>query len=372
MAGGLAQRFRDRLAVEQARQIGVMQRKLDRLGVEPDLPRELLESLALRFEHANPDAPVPELVGFLKAKAAEWKELKARLAALEAEDPRIGNARAAAEAGDSSGGFRRGRRRPGRGGGAAAGASDAGRGAPAGRAAPGAGRGAAAEGRRGRRGGARRGGGGVPAALRAAGGGGGPARRGRAPRTTRAFASAAPVCCARSTSTGGTGRSGPVRRIRWTGRRRRTTSASRLATRPGGPRGRPAAALLAEAAEAYRAALDGPHAAAHPVDWATTQSNSAASLLNKPGGPRGRRAQRSSPRRWSPFARCWRSALRRRIRGVGGGAEQPRRRAGPAGWRAEGATGAALLVERWRPTGRRWRLDPGDASDGLGDDARST
>ena len=69
------------------------------------MPRELLESLALRFDHGRPDAPVAELGEFLKAKAAEWQELKARLAALEAEDPRIANARAAAEAAIAAGDF---------------------------------------------------------------------------------------------------------------------------------------------------------------------------------------------------------------------------------------------------------------------------
>ena len=46
-----------------------------------------------------------ELGEFLKAKASEWQELKARLAALEAEDPRIANARAAAEAAIGAGDF---------------------------------------------------------------------------------------------------------------------------------------------------------------------------------------------------------------------------------------------------------------------------
>ena len=194
-----------------------MQGKLDRLGVEPDLPRELLESLALRFEHANPDAPVPELLAFLKAKAAEWKELKARLAALEAEDPRIGNARAAAEAAIAAGDFD------------AADAVLAGAeelqqehrtlvevrrqaGLRQARAEAlllkGDADGAAAHSRR-RRGSCC------------------PSRRWRRRRsgtpgpgasTTKAFASAAPGCCGRSSSTAGTRRSGRGRRIRWTGR----------------------------------------------------------------------------------------------------------------------------------------------------------
>ena len=84
-----------------------MQAKLDRIDarIRDAVPRELLESLALRFDYGRPDAPVAELGEFLKAKASEWQELKARLAALEAEDPRIANARAAAEAAIGAGDF---------------------------------------------------------------------------------------------------------------------------------------------------------------------------------------------------------------------------------------------------------------------------
>jgi hypothetical protein len=106
-AGGLFERFAGRLALEQARRIGSMQAKLDQVDVaiRSAVPRELLESLALRFDYGRPDAPVAELAEFLKAKASEWQELKARLAALEAEDPRIANARAAAQASIAAGDF---------------------------------------------------------------------------------------------------------------------------------------------------------------------------------------------------------------------------------------------------------------------------
>ena len=63
----------------------------------PGLPRDALENLALRFGHENPDAPEAQLMEFLKAKAAEWKLLRARLAALEAADARLANIRGAAE-----------------------------------------------------------------------------------------------------------------------------------------------------------------------------------------------------------------------------------------------------------------------------------
>jgi transcriptional regulator with XRE-family HTH domain len=47
------------------------------------LSRELLENLAVRFEHDNPDAPDSELIDFLKGKATELNQLKRRLAELE-------------------------------------------------------------------------------------------------------------------------------------------------------------------------------------------------------------------------------------------------------------------------------------------------
>jgi tetratricopeptide (TPR) repeat protein len=66
-------------------------------AAELGLRRELLESLVLRFEHDNPDAPDQELSRFLKNKAAELKELKARLSALADGEARIANQIAAAQ-----------------------------------------------------------------------------------------------------------------------------------------------------------------------------------------------------------------------------------------------------------------------------------
>jgi tetratricopeptide (TPR) repeat protein len=47
------------------------------------LSREILENLAQRFEHENPDAPDEELIAHLKTKADELKQLRARLSELE-------------------------------------------------------------------------------------------------------------------------------------------------------------------------------------------------------------------------------------------------------------------------------------------------
>lgn len=82
------------------REVAGLRDKVDGLDakIRNDVPRSLLESLVQRFEHDNPDAPVPELEAFLKDKAKEWQALKARLAALEAGDARLANVRAEAEA----------------------------------------------------------------------------------------------------------------------------------------------------------------------------------------------------------------------------------------------------------------------------------
>ena len=92
-AGGLHDRIKAALDIEAARRLG----RIDE-AVRSEVPRELLESLVQRYGHENPDAPVADLGAFLKAKAEEWKALKARLAALEVADARLGNAMAAAEA----------------------------------------------------------------------------------------------------------------------------------------------------------------------------------------------------------------------------------------------------------------------------------
>jgi transcriptional regulator with XRE-family HTH domain len=60
------------------------------------LSRELVENLALRFEHDNPDAPDNELIAFLKEKAEELKRLKSRLSDLEGATTTLNNQIAAA------------------------------------------------------------------------------------------------------------------------------------------------------------------------------------------------------------------------------------------------------------------------------------
>jgi transcriptional regulator with XRE-family HTH domain len=62
------------------------------------LPRELLENLALRFEHNNPDAPDDELIAHLKGKAQELKAIKQRLAEIEGAIDGLGNQIASANA----------------------------------------------------------------------------------------------------------------------------------------------------------------------------------------------------------------------------------------------------------------------------------
>lgn len=95
-AGGLFDRFAKPLALEQARQTAAVLEAIDH-RIRDEVPRELLENLAQRFGHTNPDAPVEVLSAFLKEMAKEWKALKARLAALEAVDSHLANSRAAAE-----------------------------------------------------------------------------------------------------------------------------------------------------------------------------------------------------------------------------------------------------------------------------------
>ncbi|NKB56356.1 MAG: hypothetical protein GKS00_08475 [Alphaproteobacteria bacterium] len=74
-------------------------------AAELGLRRELLESLVQRFEHDNPDAPDRELTQFLKDKAAEYRALKARLAALAEAEARIENLIAAAQGALDAGRF---------------------------------------------------------------------------------------------------------------------------------------------------------------------------------------------------------------------------------------------------------------------------
>ncbi|SDH51753.1 MULTISPECIES: helix-turn-helix domain-containing protein [Bradyrhizobium] len=80
------------------------ERNACRVNASPDLPPRLLENLALRFGHTNPDASEDELEAFLKEKAIEFRELQNRLAQIEAADSRIAEfltaANAALEEGD--------------------------------------------------------------------------------------------------------------------------------------------------------------------------------------------------------------------------------------------------------------------------------
>ena len=73
--------------------------------VDPDLDqayreaRNLIDALAYRFEHDHPDASLAELDHFLRGKATEWRQLRARLDAIDAATNEIALAkRDAAEA----------------------------------------------------------------------------------------------------------------------------------------------------------------------------------------------------------------------------------------------------------------------------------
>jgi transcriptional regulator with XRE-family HTH domain len=55
----------------------------------PRLPPRLLENLALRFGHSNPEASENELEAFLEEKVLEFRELQGRLAQMTALEGRI-------------------------------------------------------------------------------------------------------------------------------------------------------------------------------------------------------------------------------------------------------------------------------------------
>lgn len=71
----------------------------------PRLPPRLLENLALRFGHSNPDVSEDELVAFLKEKALEFRELQQHLAQMNAVEGRIAVFLAAANAALEEGDF---------------------------------------------------------------------------------------------------------------------------------------------------------------------------------------------------------------------------------------------------------------------------
>ena len=62
----------------------------------PDLPHQLLENLAMRFGHSNPDALEDELLAFLKAKATEFRAMQERLANMMGAEGRVTDLLAAA------------------------------------------------------------------------------------------------------------------------------------------------------------------------------------------------------------------------------------------------------------------------------------
>jgi transcriptional regulator with XRE-family HTH domain len=85
--------------------ISTEERGACRVTTGPRLPPRLLENLALRFGHINPDASENELEAFLKEKAVEFRELQERLAQINAAEGRISDLLAAANAALEQGDF---------------------------------------------------------------------------------------------------------------------------------------------------------------------------------------------------------------------------------------------------------------------------
>ena len=112
------------------------------------------------------------------------------------------------------------------------------------------------------------------------------------------------ACCARSSSTGGTRRSGraTAHPVDWAATQNNLGLA--LADQAGRTEGTAGAALLAEAVAAYRAALEvrTPRGASGGLGDDAEQPRQSRSRT-RPRGPTGRRARRCSPRRWRPIAR---------------------------------------------------------------------
>jgi transcriptional regulator with XRE-family HTH domain len=67
-----------------------------RINTGPRLPPRLLENLALRFGHDNPEASEADLEEFLKEKAIEFCEFQERLAQIDAAEGKIADLLAAA------------------------------------------------------------------------------------------------------------------------------------------------------------------------------------------------------------------------------------------------------------------------------------
>ena len=125
-----------------------------------------------------------------------------------------------------------------------------------------------------------------------------------------------------------------------------------LPARARGPRGG-GVALLAEAAAAYRAALEVRTRAAHPVDWAMTQEN--LGLVLEAMGDRGTTTQ---PSCYAEALACFDAALE--VFGAGGdGAEIGRNaRATGRGWRGSSA-GPSAVGGIMSTTSGRVHLAPG-------------
>jgi transcriptional regulator with XRE-family HTH domain len=70
------------------------------------LPARLLENLALRFGHDNPNAKEDELEAFLKEKAVEFREMRERLAQMAQAEGRISDLLTAANAALGEGDFK--------------------------------------------------------------------------------------------------------------------------------------------------------------------------------------------------------------------------------------------------------------------------
>jgi transcriptional regulator with XRE-family HTH domain len=76
-----------------------------RVVTGPRLPPRLLENLALRFGHSNPEASENELEAFLKEKATEFREMQERLADITGAEDRIADLLVAANAALAEGEF---------------------------------------------------------------------------------------------------------------------------------------------------------------------------------------------------------------------------------------------------------------------------
>ncbi|WP_155253572.1 helix-turn-helix domain-containing protein [Bradyrhizobium japonicum] len=77
-------------------------RELDRAYREA---RNLIEAISRQFEHSNPQASLAEVDDFLRQKAREWAELRARIQAIESTDSKLANFTTAASHALAEGNF---------------------------------------------------------------------------------------------------------------------------------------------------------------------------------------------------------------------------------------------------------------------------